>query len=47
MISILIKPWEQLSQIHQQKILFGSDDEEITFNYVNDRGTVFRQATNL
>ena len=36
-------PWEQLSPIHQQKILFGSDDEEITFNYVNDRGTVFRR----
>ena len=26
-----------------EKILFGSDDEEITFNYVNDRGTVFRR----
>jgi excinuclease ABC subunit A len=37
------QPWEQLSSIHQQKILFGSDDEEITFNYVNDRGTVFRR----
>ena len=36
-------PWEELSPIHQQKILFGSDDEEITFNYVNDRGTVFRR----
>ena len=37
------KPWQDLSQLHQQKILFGSDDEEITFNYVNDRGTVFRR----
>jgi excinuclease ABC subunit A len=36
-------PWNQLSQLQQQKILFGSDDEEITFNYVNDRGTVFRR----
>ena len=36
-------PWEKLSQIHQQKILFGSGTEEITFNYVNDRGTVFRR----
>ena len=36
-------PWEKLSSQHQQKILFGSDDEEITFNYVNDRGTVFRR----
>jgi excinuclease ABC subunit A len=35
--------WEKLSPVHQQKILFGSDDEEITFNYVNDRGTVFRR----
>ena len=37
------QPWEKLSAIHQQKILFGSDDEEITFNYVNDRGSVFRR----
>ena len=37
------QPWEHLSSIHQQKILFGSEDEEITFNYVNDRGTVFRR----
>ena len=36
-------PWEKLSQIHQQKILFGSGTEEIIFNYVNDRGTVFRR----
>ena len=35
------QPWEKLAPIHQQKVLFGSDDEEITFNYVNDRGTVF------
>jgi excinuclease ABC subunit A len=37
------QPWNKLSSVHQQKILFGSDDEEITFNYVNDRGTVFRR----
>jgi excinuclease ABC subunit A len=37
------KSWQDLSQLHQQKILFGSDDEEITFNYMNDRGTVFRR----
>ena len=35
--------WCDLSPRQQQKILFGSDDEEITFNYVNDRGTVFRR----
>jgi excinuclease ABC subunit A len=37
------EPWETLAAIHQQRILFGSDNEEITFNYVNDRGTVFRR----
>ena len=37
------KPWQDLSPLHQQKILFGSDDEEISFNYTNDRGTVFRR----
>lgn len=36
-------PWNELSPQHQQKILFGSNDEEITFNYVNDKGTVFRR----
>ena len=36
-------PWNKLSALHQQKILFGSEDEEITFNYENDRGTVFRR----
>ena len=29
--------------MHQQKILFGSEEEEIAFNYENDRGTVFRR----
>ena len=37
------QPWEKLHPTHQQKILFGSEDEEISFNYVNDRGTVFRR----
>ena len=37
------QPWKDLATVSQQKILFGSDDEEITFNYVNDRGTVFRR----
>jgi excinuclease ABC subunit A len=36
-------PWNKLSALHQQKILFGSENEEITFNYENDRGTVFRR----
>jgi excinuclease ABC subunit A len=37
-------PFEELSALHQQKILFGSDGEEITFNYVNDRGTVYKRT---
>ncbi len=37
-------PFEQLKPQHQQKILFGSDGEEITFNYVNDRGTVYKRT---
>lgn len=36
-------PWNKLSPLQQQKILFGSEDEEISFNYENDRGTVFRR----
>ena len=37
------QPWEQLPETYRQKVLFGSDDEEISFNYVNDRGTVLRR----
>ena len=37
-------PFEELTQQQQQKILFGSDAEEITFNYVNDRGTVYKRT---
>ena len=37
------QPWEQLPELYRQKVLFGSDDEEISFNYVNDRGTVLRR----
>ena len=36
-------PWCELSAAHQQLILFGSEEQEITFNYVNERGTVFRR----
>ena len=36
-------PWCELSAAHQQLILFGSEQQEITFNYVNERGTVFRR----
>ncbi len=37
-------PFKQLSQAHQQRILFGSGKEEITFNYVNERGSVFTRT---
>ena len=37
-------PFEALSQHDQQKILFGSGAEEITFNYINERGTVYKRT---
>ena len=37
-------PFNELTPLQQQKILFGSDGEEITFNYVNDRGTVYKRT---
>ena len=37
-------PFEKLANKHQQAILFGSGGEEITFNYVNDKGTVFKRS---
>ncbi len=37
-------PFNALSQAHQQRILFGSGKEEITFNYVNERGSVFKRT---
>jgi excinuclease ABC subunit A len=36
-------PFAELDPRHQQRILFGSGEEEITFNYVNERGTVFKR----
>jgi excinuclease ABC subunit A len=36
-------PFQDIKQQHQQTILFGTGEEEITFNYVNDRGTVFKR----
>ena len=36
-------PWQDLSEEHKSKVLYGSGDEEITFSYVNDRGTMFRR----
>ncbi|MGD9660715.1 MAG: excinuclease ABC subunit UvrA [Porticoccaceae bacterium] len=36
-------PFEKISPEHQRIILFGTGEEEILFNYVNDRGTVFKR----
>ncbi len=40
-------PWNQLSEVHQNKILFGTKDEEIAFFYVSDKGTRFRRKHNF
>ena len=37
-------PFAELDPRHQQRILFGSGEEEITFNYANERGTVFKRT---
>ena len=37
-------PFQDLTQQHQQVILFGSGKDVIDFNYVNDRGTVFKRS---
>ena len=37
-------PFEALSSAQQQKVLFGSGNEEIAFNYVNDRGSVYKRT---
>lgn len=37
-------PFQELLPQHQQVVLFGSGDEVITFNYVNDKGTVFKRS---
>jgi excinuclease ABC subunit A len=36
-------PFEELSDEHRQKILFGSGTEEISFTYINDRGDNFQR----
>ena len=35
-------PFQDLTPQHQQVVLFGSGKEVIDFNYVNDKGTVFK-----
>lgn len=36
-------PFEELSEAHQQAVLYGSDGEDIQFVYVNDRGDQFKR----
>ncbi|MEH6469388.1 MAG: excinuclease ABC subunit UvrA, partial [Porticoccus sp.] len=37
-------PFQDLAPQHQQVVLFGSGKEVIDFNYVNDKGTVFKRS---
>jgi excinuclease ABC subunit A len=36
-------PFDELSEDHRHKILYGSDAEEISFTYINDRGDNFQR----
>ncbi|NRA43073.1 MAG: excinuclease ABC subunit UvrA, partial [Pseudomonadales bacterium] len=36
-------PWHKLKKKHQQIILHGSKGEEIEFNYINDRGDIYKR----
>ncbi len=36
-------PFESLKQKHQDLVLQGSGEEQITFNYVNDRGDIYQR----
>jgi excinuclease ABC subunit A len=37
-------PFEKLSRKHQKAVLHGSGNEEICFNYINDRGNVYQRT---
>ncbi|MGI9292670.1 MAG: excinuclease ABC subunit UvrA, partial [Pseudomonadales bacterium] len=37
-------PFNKLKKKHQKVILWGSDEEEISFNYENDRGDIFQRT---
>lgn len=37
-------PFQDIAPQHQQVVLFGSGNEVIDFNYVNDKGTVFKRS---
>lgn len=36
--------WSKLKAKHREAILYGSNEEEIEFNYINDRGDVYRRT---
>ena len=38
------KSWKKLAKKHKQAILYGSNNEEIDFSYVNDRGDVISRT---
>ena len=37
-------PFNTLSEEHRQIILFGSGEEEIAFNYANDKGDIYKRT---
>ena len=37
-------PWEKLSEETQKIVLYGSNDEVIDFNYINDRGDIYQRS---
>lgn len=37
-------PWNKLKAKHREAILYGSDEDEIEFKYINDRGDVYRRT---
>ena len=37
-------PWEKLNKKQQKAVLYGSGDEVIDFNYVNDRGDIYKRS---
>ncbi len=36
-------PWEKLKKAHRDVLLFGSGDEDILFQYANDRGDIYQR----
>lgn len=40
-------PWNKLTAKQRKVVLYGSGDEVIEFNYVNDRGDVYRRSHNF